>query len=137
MRKIIVLLLAIICFITTAEAQTVVVQNNETASAQIQDPNIFYINGIPSTQDIGGVDTRIEYITHDYCPRDNYVIFKNYHSYTVTVLYEVIFNEFNSLGEVKKTGTVVLEPNGLTSILISSRNGRTVIYNIATIVRKL
>lgn len=132
MKKIIVLLLAVIGFITTAEAQNVVIQTNETTSAQVQDPNIFYINGIPSTQDIGGVDAQIEEKRNEtnYYP-DQYVRFINFHSCTVTVLYQL------TSGNLTKTGTVVLGAMGSKSILFLEQNNRPYKYNIATIVRKL
>ena len=95
MKKLLICLLAVIGFIATANAQTVVVQNNQGgATEQTQDPNIFYINGIPSTQDIGGVEAQLKYI-NNYC----YTVFTNYHSFPVTVLYRVIYS-----GTYKKIG---------------------------------
>lgn len=131
MKKIIVLLLAVIGFVTTAEAQNVVIQTNETSSAQVQDPNIFYINGIPSTQDIGGVDAQAEKVDGK-C----YVRFINFHSSTVTILYQVTYSSYYD-GYKTITGTIVLGAMGAKSLFLTNNNYRFEISNVATIVRRL
>ena len=137
MKKLLICLLAVIGFIATANAQTVVVQNNQGGETeQMQDPNIFYINGIPSTQDIGGVETIIERVFDHYdCPYnfyDNFVVFTNYHSYTVTVLYQVIVGSKGT----KKIGSIVLKAEESKKILIDN-DPYNIIHEIATITRKL
>lgn len=122
MKKLLICLLAVIGFIATAEAQTVVVQNNQGATEQTQDPNIFYINGIPSTQDIGGVEAQP---TTDY-----YAVFTNYHSSTVTVLYQVL--SVSRYEEYINVGSLVLQSNETKKVKIGCP-----IREIATITRKL
>ena len=125
MKKLLVCLLAVIGFVAAAEAQTVVVQNNQGATEQTQDPNIFYINGIPSTQDIGGVEAQPKYKEGGY----SYAVFKNYHSFTVTVLYRVIHGN-NS----QKIGSLVLSSKETKEFYIDYNSP---IQEIATITRKL
>ena len=127
MKKLLICLLAVIGFIATANAQTVVVQNNQGgATEQTQDPNMFYINGIPSTQDIGGVEAKVERRN-----RNDYAVFTNYQSFTVTVLYQVLFGSFKD--PAKFSGSFVLTSGETKSILVTS----DFIYEIATITRKL
>jgi len=125
MKKIFLVLFVIIgCTITVNAQQTVVLQNQQTSTEQTTDPNIFYINGIPSTQDIGGVEALYEVV--DY---RSYLFLKNYNSSMVTVLYQYE-DTYNDIF----TGSVVLQSN-------ESKRIRTyynrVIIKIATITRKL
>ena len=125
MKKLLICLLAVIGFIATANAQTVVVQNNQGgATEQMQDPNIFYINGIPSTQDIGGVEALPKYYSSQA-----YAVFTNYHSLPVTVLYRVIYS-----GQYQKIGSLVLNSKETKEVYIAHC---PTIYEIATITRKL
>lgn len=126
MKKLLICLLAVIGFVATADAQTVVVQNNQGgAMEQTQDPNIFYINGIPSTQDIGGVEAQPKYINYD----DYYAVFTNHHSFPVTVLYRVIYGN-----GYQKIGSLVLSSKETKEVYISYN---IFINEIATITRKL
>ena len=127
MRKLLICLLAIIGSITTVEAQTVVVQNNQGKTEQVQDPNIFYINGIPSTQDIGGVEAQTKYMDGN-----KYAIFTNYQSTTVTVLYQLLGTYRDNEYEV--IGSVVLK-SGETKKVLYDYYGH--VTKIATITRKL
>lgn len=133
MKKFLILFLAIVGFAITANAQNVVIQQNgtTTSNTQTSDPNIFYINGIPSTADIGGVETEIKYPSYD---TDNIsLILTNYNAETVTVLYYVE----TSRGS-ERSGSVVLKPeqHKYVNLAVSVwNNGR--ISKIATITRKL
>lgn len=129
MKTLFVLLFALTGFIANANAQTVVVQNNKTASEQVQDPNIFYINGIPSTQDIGGVENEAV----DLFFRDGsgyHVYFTNYNSSTVTVLYQITFGD----KELTRIGSVVLKAKEKKDVLLRTNCSPA---EIATITRRL
>lgn len=126
-------------FVLSTEAQTVVVQKNEITTKQTQDPNIFYINGIPSTQDIGGVDIQTGGET-DEGNSKRYAQFKNYNSVVVTVLYNItteteVTQAGYPAGSIKKqyTGSIVLKPN--EERIIPSGFCSKII--VATITRKL
>lgn len=124
MKKIILVLFAIVGFITTVNAQqTLVLQNNQGSSQQTIDPNIYYIKGIPSTQDIGGVEA----LPDNKDKRD--IVFTNYNVFTVTVLYEAEDYDGNVL-----VGSVVLR-GGETKIIDAF--SRWHVKQIATITRKL
>lgn len=133
MKKTLMIFLAL-ATITVANAQTVVVQNNNGEKVtRTTTGNGFYINGISSSQDIGGVGTEV--IKKDVL--DRYVKFKNYNSSPVTVLYEVTYRNGNE--RTKKTGSIVLKASDEKTVYVDSRNvnSRIDIENIATITRKL
>ncbi len=127
-------LIVIICSVMVSSqdvnAQTVVVQNNSgiTSTSSNENTNIKYINGIPSTEDIGGV----EVVQEEY----PYAKFINYHPFTVTVNYEII----------STTGTynhpITNEYTEVGSIVIPSGQSKTIriwgkLYKAFTITRKL
>lgn len=98
--------IAIVCNVNAQ--QTVVIQNSEEAKKTVGTDGSFYINGISSKEDIGGVEATV---WTDLVDSDNwnmtkhydcYVSLKNYHKFPVTVLYQA--------GPSKATGSVVLEP---------------------------
>lgn len=131
MKTLFVLLFALTGFIANVNAQTVVVQNNKTASEQVQNPNIFYINGIPSTQDIGGVENEAV----DLLFRDGsgyHVYFTNYNSSTVTVLYQITFD--GERAPATKIGSVVLKAKEKKDVLLRTNCSPA---EIATITRRL
>ena len=139
MKKYIFLFIAV-CFTTTLSAQNVVIQTNNTdsqSSTAQTTGNEYYINGISTAQDIGGVD--VAFIKDqngdwtgspekpDY--HDYFLSFTNYHEFTVTILFEV------TEGSRKTTGTITV-PKGITKRTPNSYwlNGN---FNIVTIVRKI
>lgn len=139
MKKYIFLFIAV-CFTTTLSAQNVVIQTNNTdskSSTAQTTGNEYYINGISTAQDIGGVD--VAFIKDqngdwtgspekpDY--HDYFLSFTNYHDFTVTILFEV------TEGSRKTTGTITV-PKGITKRTPNSYwlNGN---FNIVTIVRKI
>ena len=128
MKKLLLCLLTVVGFVMSTEAQTVVVQKNETTTNQTQDPNIFYINGIPSTQDIGGVDTKAHDGSLDGPVKICNVTFKNYNSATVTVLYSI------TTSRGTRTGSIVLKPN---EEKVVHGEYYANVNNVATITRKL
>jgi len=124
MKKIFLVLFAIIgCTVTVNAQQTVVLQNQQSSTEQTINPNIFYINGIPSTQDIGGVEALPAESNYKNC-----LLLKNYNSFRVTVLYQYT----NAAGIY--TGSVVLRP-AESKTIDSYRD--CPILQIATITRKI
>lgn len=126
MKKFLILFLAIVGFAITANAQNVVIQQNGTTTSNTQsaDPNIFYINGIPSTADIGGVEAQVE----DKNQR-TYLLLTNYRNEAVTVLYYI---ETQTGSE--RNGSVVLTPMQTKEVNLDMY---ATITKIATITRKL
>lgn len=131
MKKLFLILVAIVGFITTTEAQNIIVQqsNNQNAGHVI-DPNVYYINGIPSTLDVGGVEAQRVRVD-----KKEHVRFQNYHSVPVTVVYHVNYRDHYNGSEYESTGSVVLKANESRMVYISGE--RYQIYGIATITRKL
>ncbi len=124
MKKIFLALFVIIGSTATVNAQqTVVSQNQQVSTAQTTDPNIFYINGIPSTQDIGGVEALYKE------DRYRYLFLKNFNSSKVTVLYQ-----YEDVDNGIYTGSVVLRPNESKRVPTFENHS---ILRIATITRKL
>lgn len=102
------------------------INNQETSTAN---DCTYRINGICSTEDIGGVDAefREEKEANDYTVT---VVFTNYNSFTVTVLYELGYSlttgtpreeEFCENPFDGKNGTIVIPPNGKKEVVIGSR----------------
>lgn len=97
--------IAIVCNVNAQ--QTVVIQNSEEAKETVGTDGSFYINGISSKEDIGGVGATVKTDLVDryigvWKLYDCYVSLENYHKFPVTVLYQA--------GPSKTTGSVVLEP---------------------------
>ncbi|MDE5799795.1 MAG: hypothetical protein K2H74_02080 [Paramuribaculum sp.] len=133
MKKFLILFLTIVGFTISANAQNVVIQQNGSTSSseQTTDPNIFYINGIPSTADIGGVEAVAWY------PKSNYdyvsLKLKNYRAETVTVLYYIETSK-----GAERNGSIVLAPQETKWVnLETSKYSSGTITTIATITRKL
>lgn len=96
--------IAIVCNVNAQ--QTVVIQNSEEAKKAVGTDGSFYINGISSALDIGGVSA---IVTTEMSSRSQsqeihkcYVALTNYNDFRVTVLYQA--------GPNKVTGSLVLEP---------------------------
>lgn len=125
----IIIFVSAISYTQNAHAQTVVVQNNVATSehGNHRDPNIKYINGIPSNQDIGGVETNVSY--------EGVVGFKNYQPFTVTVTYEINYQKGPDHDHYQKIGSVVI-PSGETRGVAVPVYARW-INEIYTITRKL
>ena len=105
------LLIAFAGLFTYGHCQDVNVSiNNQDATTNSKQECAYRINGICSTEDIGGVD--VEIIGEGY---DVYAIFKNYNGCTVTVLYEISSTENFSYGRGTgdgTTGSIVLQAQG-------------------------
>lgn len=128
---IILAICSVIILSQNVNAQTVVVQNNNGTSttSDYKDPNILYINGIPSTADIGGIEA---------IPATDagVVIFKNYQPFTVTVTYKMFLKhvKFGGIAE-RKVGSIIIPAGQTREVkLLSNEQRATEIY---TITRKL
>ena len=100
-------------------------QNNDvniniTTGTNSEEDYLYRINGISTTEDIGGVE-----ISH--VNESNRLLFQNYNTFTVTVIFEVETNDGR-----KRTGTIVLRsyekkesldayPNPVSYVLISRK----------------
>ena len=103
--------------------------NNQEATTK--EDCAYRINGICSTEDIGGVDVEI-YAKEDGIRTPNYTYdniyaqFKNYNESTVTVLYEIGNEDLGSgrcTGTASpdgKTGSIVLQPGENKSVKLHS-----------------
>ncbi len=85
------LTLALVCgFATMVSAQNVVIQQNTSSpqSPQTTTGHEYYINGISTAEDIGGVDVEFK---QEYSGMKSvyYLQFTNYHACTVRVLFEL------------------------------------------------
>lgn len=136
MKKSLYIFLTLVGLSVSANAQNVVIQQNSvTPAEQASDPNLFYINGIPSTLDIGGVDVEIMWDRNrdGYGVYANTIKFKNFRDFPVSVLYSI------TIGSGKpRTGTIVLDAKGTKTVnngnWAFSYEGET---SVAVIVRKL
>ncbi len=128
----VIYLMFIICSVVVSsqnvKAQTVVVQNNNgTSTTSTVNPNILYINGIPSTQDIGGVETM--------APSAGVATFTNHQPFTVTVNYKMFFRHVRA-GEIAdiRVGSLTIKSGETKRIEFSKDLEALRIY---TITRKL
>ena len=124
-----------VCFSINTNAQNIIVQQNNSPIQNVTDPNIRYINGVPSTLDVGGVENHIGRdimeagITNYYYVY--YVEFTNYNQSAVTVLYEISYYTNESK---YKSGSLVLKPGESKRVDL----GRKVeVEEVFTITRKL
>ena len=107
----------LIGLIVCANAQNIIqITNNGSGNNNNQQQDCPYmINGICSTQDIGGVDVTIIY--ENNC---TWALFKNYNDFRVTVLYEVGESYGFSGGLYHTsdgtTGSIVLDVEGTKKI---------------------
>jgi len=99
MKKIIVLLVAVVCFALNSFGQNTANQTNGTTKSETHDTCAYRIAGICTSEDIGGVEVSRSGRSGDrWCSLE----FENYNSFTVSVIYE-----FETERE-KKTGVIVL-----------------------------
>lgn len=129
--------IAIVCNVNAQ--QTVVIQNSEEAKKTVGTDGSFYINGISSKEDIGGVQaivtTKMSSRYQGQEVHKCYVALTNYNNFPVTVLYQA--------GPNKVTGSLVLE----TGKTASAEFGRvttgiggdipTEMFSVFTITRRL
>ena len=94
------LTLALVCgFATIVSAQNVVIQQNTSSpqSSQTTTGHEYYINGISTAEDIGGVDVEFKEKSSYGNYTDYYLQFTNYHDFTVRVLFELSGRMYGSI----------------------------------------
>jgi hypothetical protein len=111
MKKIFVILLAMVGLGFSAYSQNVVIQTNEAAKSQTKDDCAYRISGICTTEDIGGVEVSPIRVTEDGYS-GTCVNFTNYNSFTVTVIYELKAKS----SEYRFVGSIVLRADQSKSI---------------------
>ena len=128
-------------FITCCYGQDVKVNiNNNDATAT--DDCAYRINGICSSEDIGGVDLEFVQIrrndadekSSEYSKFDAYANLTNYNSSPVSVIFKVkgLYSD-----DKEKTFTMVLGVNGVKSVLLYECHKATWVTLEGMIVRKL
>ena len=89
MKQLIVIIAIIFGMNNYASAQNVIINSEDYT--QTVDDNQYYINGISTREDIGGVEIG----RGEYVPNNNYRIkLTNYNDFTVTVLFEFIHSSY-------------------------------------------
>lgn len=112
MKKIIVILVVLIDFSFSANAQNVVIQTNEVGKSETKDDCAYRICGICTTEDLGGVEIAIGRFEQDNNTCLRHLIFENYNSFTVTVIFEVeVLSDCRFTSKEKQTGSIVLKAN--------------------------
>lgn len=119
-------------FITCCYGQDVKVNiNNNDATAT--DDCAFRINGICSSEDIGGVDLELIDRNNINNNLDIYAVLTNYNSFPVTVVFRV----YGIHDKIYKTFNVVLGVSGVKEVLVD-KNSQKYLWSVeGMIVRKL
>jgi uncharacterized protein YunC (DUF1805 family) len=107
LRKVVAIAIYLAGFSFSALAQNVVIQTNEVSKSATNDDCAYRINGICTTEDLGGVEISKVTGTADNCGSSYYKLsFENYNDFVVSVIYEYS----NSTEEnFKRTGTIILK----------------------------
>ena len=128
MRKIIAILF--FCgMMTYANAQNIIqITNNGNASTATHDDCGFKINGICSSEDIGGVSlediSREDFGGGPFSNGVTRAYLKNYNNFTVTVLMQFTFDSYSQGGStcVKEVYQVVIPSNETKSVQLNHCN---------------
>lgn len=99
------------CVSINANAQNIIVQqnNNSSSTSTVQDNKGYFINGISTKEDIGGVDVEFVDDPENYYA-NKYLKFTNYHNFPVTIIFEV--EDYQRGGYYEKvTGRITLRAN--------------------------
>ena len=131
MKKLVLVLVAMFPLFCFSQNITVTTDSN-ILSPQNECP--YSINGICSTEDIGGVDIRFEYVW-DGSRSYLYLVLENYNNFTVSVLVEYTYEYGNTYienyvlkaGESKKrkvqSGNTYLEAHYLNGFIVRKLSG--------------
>lgn len=104
-------LAVLMCVSINANAQNIIVQqnNNSSSTSTVQDNKGYFINGISTKEDIGGVDVEFVDDPENYYA-NKYLKFTNYHNFPVTIIFEV--EDYQRGGYYEKvTGSITLRAN--------------------------
>ena len=145
MKKVLSIILLTISY-GVAYAQTSVVVNGDQTVAQVEDKS-YYINGISSKEDIGGITTETLYTTtfqgriiqtnHDGRTTYNYgiLVITNLNPVPVSVNWET-YETVNTTEGVQQSGSITLKPNERREVCHTRFSGYK-IQEVKTITRKL
>lgn len=88
MKKLLFVLIFIVAN-SISYAQNIIIQqsNDATKQSATHDSNEYFINGISTREDIGGVD--VEFVEKKGSASHCYLMFKNHRNVPVTVLFEI------------------------------------------------
>ena len=122
MRKLLLFILLGVSVLVNAQDVKVDINRNDVSSKR---DCSFEINGICSTEDVGGVDAQVQYVED---PGHTRIFFTNYNEKTVTVTY-MIGNSCNSMSGGTgyhtadgTTGSMVLRSNETKYIVVDYYN---------------
>ncbi len=133
MKKLLLFILLGVCTFVNAQDVKVDINRNDVSSKK---DCPFAINGICSTEDVGGVDTQVLYKDDS---NSTYLVFTNYNSQPVTVTYMIGNNcdtgnwyqtEYTADGS---TGTLFLKQNETKTINIA-RHDRTRCFFVSGLI---
>ncbi len=104
MRRRLLLSVFLLSAFCRLEAQNIIMQPVQNGQTDVPSDDMYRINGIPMSEDLGGVDvSRGEYVGHS----DRYFLdFKNYNPFPVSVIYELQDEKYGTI-----TGSIVLLGN--------------------------
>lgn len=102
MKKILTVIVAIFLFNANAQNNIIVQQNQTKTSSSNQDEEVC-VNGVPISEDIGGVECALTYVEGSY---NTLPKFTNYNDFVVTVNFEIIYKETS---KIVHYGTIVLK----------------------------
>ena len=138
MKKIIFASLFLLFLGINSQAQNniIVQQSNSATTETSTDENAYYLNGISSKEDVGGVEYTISY---SYSDKQTFLKLTNYHNCTVSVLIDFSYGGWID-EQVLSSGvkSYVLRASETKSILVgygSSSQSKSTIKGM--IVRKL
>ncbi|WP_286008007.1 hypothetical protein [Barnesiella viscericola] len=140
MKKSIILVFVMMsCFLGISAQQSVIIQQNGKSENVVKNSGEFFINGISSKVDIGGVEAEVSSTRQSRYQGEEvhlcFVRIKNYNAFTVTVLYQA--------GKDKTIGSVVLQSGETKSKdigYVTTGLGGAIppaMYSVSTITRKL
>lgn len=111
MKNLLFTLAVLMCVSINANAQNIIVQqnNNSSSTSTVQDNKGYFINGISTKEDIGGVDVEFVDDPKNYYA-NKYLKFTNYHNFPVSIIFEV--EDYQRGGYYEKvTGSITLRAN--------------------------
>ena len=139
MKKIIFASLFLLFLGINSQAQNniIVQQSNPAASGTTTDSNTYYINGISSKEDVGGVEYTFRYVSDS---EKTVLDLTNYHNCTVTVLIDFCWycsseRYYQIMGDGVKS--IVLRANEMKSFDVGMPNCGKCVDILGMIVRKL
>lgn len=109
MARSIVVLLVFLPIFCIAQNNVIIQQTTNNQNSNSVSSNEYFINGISTRMDIGGVDVEFVDDPENYYA-NKYLKFTNYHNFPVTVIFEV--EDYQRGGDYEKvTGRITLRAN--------------------------